>query len=72
MAPQVTFGAQLNEFLGLLTLTTEWYSFYLLSSWLFTLHILGRVTSLYLSSIYLRGAQPLIVLQQKITLADSF
>lgn len=72
MAPQVTFGAQLNELLGLFTLTTERYSFYLLSSWLLTLHILGQVTSLNLSSICPRGAQPLTVLLQKITAPDSF
>lgn len=72
MAPQVTFGAQLNEFLGLLTLTTEGYSFYLLSSWLFTLHISGQVTSLCLSSICPRGAQTLIVLLQKITPPNPF
>lgn len=72
MAPQVTFGAQLNGLPGLLTLTTERYSFYLLSSWLLTLHILGQVTSLNLSSIRPRGAQPLTVLLQKITAPDSF
>lgn len=52
----MTFGAQLNEFLSLLTLTAERCSFCLLSSWLFTLQILGQGTSLYFVKHLLLGS----------------